>query len=69
MTNFKPSEHAKEMLLMGAAPEEVLRAVHEEEIAENREKSIPRILATKDLGAQTPDPKSKISRGIKIVNI
>lgn len=69
-TEFKPSEHAQEMLLMGASPEEILKAVKEEEIVENQQKSIPRRVATKDLSAQTPNPQSKMARpAIKIINL
>lgn len=59
---FKPSENAKEMLLMGASPGEILKAVQEEEIVENKLKSIPRLVATKDLSAQILDPQSKMAR-------
>jgi hypothetical protein len=61
-SEFKPSEHAKEMLLMGASPEEILKAVQEEELAENQQKSIPRLVATKDLSAQVPNSQSKMAR-------
>ena len=60
--DFKPSEHADELLLMGASPEEILKAVQEEEILENQQKSTPRRIATKDLSAQTPNSQSKMGR-------
>lgn len=70
MDKYKPSEHAKEMLTLGATPEEILKAVSEEEIEENKSKSIPRLVATKDLSAQIPSSNSKMARAaVKIINL